>query len=176
MGWIRRHWAVSSLLAVFLLATVVGVAATGSKTPTVTVKNEAAPVATSSAPYTPPPAPTEAPTTADAAPSTPSLTVGQEQAVAAAQGYLDLGSGFSEEGLLKQLTSQYGNGFSQADAKFAIRFLSPDWNAQAVEAAKGYLALGSGFSRASLIDQLTSVYGSGFTEAQAVYAANKVGL
>jgi hypothetical protein len=94
----------------------------------------------------------------------------------AAQNYLDLGTGFSKEGLLKQLTSSYGNGFSEKDAEFAVSYLKPDWNAQAVEAAKGYMNLNTGFSRASLIQQLTSSYGSGFTEAQAEYAADKVGL
>lgn len=105
----------------------------------------------------------------------PALTTAQQQAVDAAQNYLDLGTGFSKQGLLKQLTSSYGNGFSEKDAEFAVSYLKPDWNAQAVEAAKGYLKLG-GFSRASLIQQLTSSYGSGFTEAQAEYAADKVGL
>ena len=33
-----------------------------------------------------------------------------------------------------------------------------------------------GFSRDNLIQQLTSSYGEGFTYAQAVYAANRVGL
>ena len=33
-----------------------------------------------------------------------------------------------------------------------------------------------GFSRDSLIQQLTSSAGNGFTEAQAEYAANQVGL
>jgi hypothetical protein len=33
-----------------------------------------------------------------------------------------------------------------------------------------------GFSRSSLIQQLTSSYGSGFTELQAEYAASQVGL
>jgi hypothetical protein len=33
-----------------------------------------------------------------------------------------------------------------------------------------------GFSRASLIDQLSSSAGEGFTLAQATYAANQVGL
>ena len=33
-----------------------------------------------------------------------------------------------------------------------------------------------GFSQASLIQQLTSSYGSGFTQAQAEYAASQVGL
>lgn len=103
------------------------------------------------------------------------MTASQQQAVDAAQGYLALGSGFSYEGLLKQLTSQYGNGFSQADAAFAINYLHPDWDAQAVEAAKGYMELG-GFSQESLIAQLTSSFGSGFTESQAEYAATQVGL
>jgi len=33
-----------------------------------------------------------------------------------------------------------------------------------------------GFSRSSLIEQLTSSYGSGFTYSQAEYAATQVGL
>jgi hypothetical protein len=36
--------------------------------------------------------------------------------------------------------------------------------------------MGSGFSRAGLIQQLSSSAGEGFTYAQAVYAVNKVGL
>jgi Host cell surface-exposed lipoprotein/Histidine kinase-like ATPase domain len=35
---------------------------------------------------------------------------------------------------------------------------------------------GQGFSRAELIQQLTSNYGAGFTQAQAEYAVSKVGL
>jgi Host cell surface-exposed lipoprotein len=96
--------------------------------------------------------------------------------VDAAQSYLALGTGFSYESLFKQLTSSYGSGFSAADATFAINYLHPDWDAQAVEAAKGYMALGTGFSRDSLIQQLTSSYGSGFTYSQAEYAATQVGL
>jgi hypothetical protein len=103
------------------------------------------------------------------------MTVAQQQAVDSARSYLDMGSGFSARGLLNQLTSSAGEGFTQADAQFAIGRLNPDWNAQAVESAKGYLQMG-GFSRASLIDQLTSSAGEGFTSAQAVYAVNQVGL
>ena len=33
---------------------------------------------------------------------------------------------------------------------------------------------GEGFSRSSLIQQLTSSYGAGFTEAEAEYAVSKV--
>jgi len=103
------------------------------------------------------------------------MTISQQQAVTAAQNYLNLGSGFSKASLTEQLTSSAGDGFSKSDAAFAISYLNPDWNAQAVEAAKGYMAMG-GFSRASLIDQLTSSSGDSFTHAQAVYAADKVGL
>jgi hypothetical protein len=101
------------------------------------------------------------------------MTNGQQQAVDSAQGYLADGQGFSYQGLLQQLTSSYGEGFSQSDAKFAIAYLNPDWDQQAVESAQGYLNDGQGFSRNGLIDQLTSSYGEGFTYAQAVYAVNK---
>lgn len=48
---------------------------------------------------------------------------------------------------------------------------------QAVQSAQGYLSDGRGFSRAGLLDQLTSNNGGdGFTAAQAEYAVNKVGL
>jgi hypothetical protein len=42
---------------------------------------------------------------------------------------------------------------------------------QAVESAQNYLSMGKGFSRAGLIQQLSSSYGDGFTYAQAVTRA-----
>jgi hypothetical protein len=83
------------------------------------------------------------------------MTTAQQQAVEAAQNYLALGQGFSYEGLLQQLTSSSGSGFTQAQVEFAINYLKPNRDQQAVEAAKGYLKLG-GFSLDSLIQQLTS--------------------
>lgn len=136
------------------------------------------PVSASSAAVVTPQQTTAAPAAtapAPAAPATPAMTVSQQQAVTAAQGYLDLGSGFSAESLTKQLTSAYGSGFSQADAAFAIKYLHPDWYTQAVDAAKGYMQIG-GFSHDSLLNQLTSDYGNGFTYNQARYAVAKVGL
>jgi hypothetical protein len=108
-------------------------------------------------------------------PKPPALTSSQQQAVDAARDYLNDGQGFSYQSLVTQLTSSYGNGFSQADAKFAASYLKPDWDQQAAMAARGYLSDGQGFSRASLIQQLTSSYGNGFTEAQAEYGADKAG-
>jgi len=97
-----------------------------------------------------------------------------QQAVDSATGYLSEGQGFSEQGLLQQLTTSAGEGFTEAQGEYAISHVHPDWDAQAVDAAKGYLGDGEGFSRSGLIQQLESSYGAGFTEAQAEYAVNKV--
>jgi hypothetical protein len=103
------------------------------------------------------------------------MSASEQQAVESAQSYLGMDTGFSYYSLTKQLTSKYGAQFSAADAAFAIDYLKPDWDAQAVYAAKGYMSMG-GFSRSSLIQQLTSDYGDGFTESEAEYAAGRVGL
>jgi hypothetical protein len=46
---------------------------------------------------------------------------------------------------------------------------------QALSAAKSYLSMGSGFSAASLLDQLTSPYGNGFAQADAQWAVDNSG-
>jgi hypothetical protein len=102
------------------------------------------------------------------------MTGAQQQAVDAAEGYLSDGQGFSEQGLLGQLTSSAGNGFSNSDAEFAINYLDPNWDQQAVAAANGYLSDGNGFSEQGLLQQLTSSAGAGFTEAQAEYAISSL--
>jgi hypothetical protein len=102
----------------------------------------------------------------------PKMTSGQENALESAQSYLETGS-FSKKGLMKQLTSSYGEDFSKADATFAIKHVDVNWKDEAVESAKSYLDSGS-FSRSKLIAQLTSSYGEGFTQAQAEYAVSKV--
>jgi hypothetical protein len=122
----------------------------------------AVPAGTMSAPATP----------ASSAPASPSMTTAQQQAVDAAESYLSEGQGFSEQGLLSQLTSSAGNGFLEPDAEFAINYLNPNWDQQAVDAANGYLSGGQGFSEQGLLGQLTSSAGSGFTQAQAEYAIN----
>jgi hypothetical protein len=130
----------------------------------------AVPAGTMSAPAAPASSAPAAP--ASSAPAGPSMTTAQQQAVDAAEGYLSLGQGFSEQGLLSQLTSSAGNGLSKSDTEFAINYLHPNWDQQAVDAAKGYLSLGQGFSEQGLLSQLTSSAGSGFTQAQAEYAIN----
>jgi hypothetical protein len=104
----------------------------------------------------------------------PDYTVSQENAIEAAQNYVDI-MPFSRAGLIDQLSSEAGNGFPVKDATFAVDHIKVDWNAEAVEAAKNYLDT-MAFSRAGLIQQLESPAGSQFTHAQAAYATNQAGL
>jgi hypothetical protein len=102
------------------------------------------------------------------------MTKSQEEAMEAAESYLDSGH-FSKKGLTQQLSSDYGEGFSKTDAKFAVGHVKADWKAEAVEAAESYLDSGH-FSRKGLIEQLESPYGGQFTHDQAVYGVTKAGL
>jgi len=113
----------------------------------------------------------------DAFPGDPSrwkITFAMENALESARDYLDF-SAFSRQGLIDQLSSEYGSGFKVADATWAVGQLNVDWKQQAVQAAKDYLDF-SPFSRQGLIDQLSSRYGSQFTVEEATYAVNKIGL
>jgi hypothetical protein len=107
-----------------------------------------------------------------AAEKKPEMTSGQKNALGSAQSYIDM-SGFSKKGLIQQLSSSAGEGFSKADATFAANHVDVDWKAEAVESAQSYLDMG-GFSRQNLIEQLSSSAGEGFTPAQARYAVDKV--
>ena len=97
-------------------------------------------------------------------------TIGQREALAAAKSYLST-QAFSRAGLIHQLTSAYGDGFSRADAVWGVNHAHANWNAEAVQAAKDYLSTGH-FSRAALTSQLESPYGEHFTHAQAVYGVS----
>ena len=104
----------------------------------------------------------------------PKMTAGQEQAIGSAEQYLSF-TAFSRKGLIKQLSSEYGEGFSVKDATYAVDHITVDWNEQAALKAKDYLSM-QHFSRSGLIQQLESAYGEQFTHAQAVYGVNKAGL
>ncbi|MCP4027817.1 MAG: hypothetical protein GY736_16120 [Sphingomonas sp.] len=97
----------------------------------------------------------------------------QANAARSARQYLDM-SGFSRLGLIEQLSSDAGNGYSVADATAAVDSLDVDWNEQAVRSAKQYLDM-SGFSCTGLIEQLSSDAGSKYTKAQARYGATQAG-
>lgn len=95
-----------------------------------------------------------------------------EQALKSAQNYVDA-LHFSRQGLKQQLTSEYGSGFSEEAAEYALEHVDVDYKEEAVEAAQSYLDAMS-FSREELKQQLTSEYGSGFTEEEAEYALDQV--
>jgi hypothetical protein len=100
--------------------------------------------------------------------STPSLTKSQEQAIGSAEDYLEY-SHFSKSGLIGQLKYE---GFSKADATFAVNHIKIDWNEQAAGTAQDYLD-NQHFSRSGLISQLKY---EGYTQSQAEYGVRKVGL
>lgn len=95
-------------------------------------------------------------------------TAGQENARRSAESYLRF-SAFSREGLIDQLEFE---GFSIADAEYAVDAVAADWFAQAALKAESYLDFSS-FSRQGLIDQLLF---EGFTEEEAAYGVDQVGL
>ena len=170
-SWPARHKLLTGLMAVGALVVIIASASASNKPSTPAADTGAASSSTSPSAAVSSAAASAAPSTPDA-PAGPSMTGAQQQAVDAAQGYLSEGQGFSKHGLLSQLTSSAGNGFSKSDAEFAIHYLNPNWDQQAVDAANDYLNEGQGFSEQGLLQQLTSSAGSGFTQAQAEYAIN----
>jgi hypothetical protein len=102
-----------------------------------------------------------------------SLSGPQKNAVRSANSYLDM-TGFSRDGLIDQLSSPYGDGYSVGDATAAVDSLSVDWNAQAVKSARQYLSM-MGFSCNGLIEQLSSDAGDKYSVGQATYGAQQSG-
>jgi hypothetical protein len=154
--------------AIVLLIIIISAVTSGgshNNTPAA-ASNPAAPVAATSS----------APAPSSSAPAVPQYTTSQQSAISAAEQYLSMGEGFSREGLIQQLDSSAGSGFSVADAKFAVNHIKVNWDQQAALAAKGYMQAEGGFSHSSLVQQLESSAGSGFTHAQAAFGAKSVGL
>ena len=105
-------------------------------------------------------------------PASGNLTAAQRNAVRSANSYLQL-SGFSRQGLIDQLSSEFGDSYSVGDATVAVNSLSTDWNTQAARSAVSYLDL-LGFS--CRIDQLSSEFGDKYTVEQATYGATQAGI
>lgn len=95
----------------------------------------------------------------------PGLSTGQRNAIESAENYLSF-TAFSQSGLIEQLEFE---GYSTADATFAVESLEVDWNEQAAKSAANYLEMTS-FSLSGLIEQLEF---EGFTPEQAAYGANQ---
>jgi hypothetical protein len=94
-------------------------------------------------------------------------TLGEQNALGSALSYLNYSS-FSYEGLIGQLEFE---GYSTAEATYAVDNCGADWNEQAAQKAQEYLDYSS-FSRSELIGQLEF---EGFTNEQAVYGVTAVG-
>ena len=101
------------------------------------------------------------------------LTGPQKNAIRSAKNYISI-MGFSRDGLIHQLSSDAGDGYSVADATVAVGSLNIDWNEQAVRSAKKYLSI-MGFSCKGLIKQLSSSAGDRYTVSQATYGARQAG-
>lgn len=151
------------LLAVVGAVTDSDTGGTASTAPPTTAPAPSAPAP--SAPATPPS--TSAPSTTESAPSS-NLTRSQQNAVRSAEGYLSF-SAFSRTGLIDQLKFE---GYSDADATFAVDSLNVDWREQAAKSAESYLSF-MPFSRSGLIDQLVF---EGFTRDEAEYGVTQAGL
>lgn len=79
----------------------------------------------------------------------------------------------SKKGIYDQLTSEYGEGFPEDAAQYAVDTLVWDYNENAYEKAKSYQDTMS-MSLNNIKDQLTSEYGEQFTAEEAEYAINKL--
>jgi hypothetical protein len=156
--------------AAFVAIAVFSSATGGGDTPTTeidTVAEEAQAPVEAEAPAEAAPVETEAP----AEPAEPAETSGQRNAKKAAANYLNF-TAFSRDGLIQQLSSDAGDGYSVEDATYGVDAQNADWNEQAYKAAKNYLSI-TAFSRQGLIEQLSSSAGDKYTIEQATYGADK---
>ena len=95
-------------------------------------------------------------------------TMGQKNALKKAESYSDT-MHMSKAGIYKQLTSEYGEGFTAEEAQYAIDNMEADWKANALAKAKSYQSMMS-MSKSAIYKQLISEYGEEFTAEEAQYA------
>ena len=79
----------------------------------------------------------------------------------------------SKAGIYDQLTSEYGEQFTEEAAQYAIDNLDADWKANALEKAKSYQEQ-MAMSPSAIYVQLTSEYGEQFTAEEAQYAIDNL--
>lgn len=95
-------------------------------------------------------------------------TVSQQNALRAAESYLEY-TAFSRKGLISQLKFE---DYSTKDATWAVDRVKVNWNEQAAKAAENYLDY-TAFSRNGLVEQLIF---EGYTRKQAEHGVSKTGL
>ena len=115
------------------------------------------PTATPKPTAKPTPKPTEDPTPKE-----------YRNALAKAQLYVDM-MYMSKARLHDQLTSPYGEGFSEEAAQYALEHVKADWKKNALMTARNYRD-NLHMSSAAIKTQLTSPYGEQFTQEEAQYA------
>ncbi len=79
----------------------------------------------------------------------------------------------SKKGIYEQLTSEYGEKFSENAAQYAIDNMRVDFKANALEKAKNYQNM-MNMSKSAIYDQLVSPTGEQFTEEEAQYAIDNL--
>ena len=79
----------------------------------------------------------------------------------------------SKQGIYEQLISEYGEGFPEDAAQYAIDNLDADYKYNALQKAKSYQDTMS-MSHNAVYEQLISEYGEGFTEEEAQYAVDNL--
>lgn len=79
----------------------------------------------------------------------------------------------SKQGIYDQLTSEYGDKFSEEAAQYAIDNVEADWKQNALKKAKTYQET-MAMSPEAIRDQLTSEYGEKFTQEEADYAVENL--
>lgn len=95
-----------------------------------------------------------------------------KSALKKAQSYNDM-MHMSKAGLYKQLTSEYGEKFSEESAQYAIDNVNANWKENALKKAQSYQDMMS-MSPSAIYDQLVSEYGEQFTEEEAQYAIDNL--
>jgi hypothetical protein len=103
----------------------------------------------------------------------PVKTTPRQAAIDSAQVYVDMGQ-FSRTKLISQLSSGYVENYTKADGEYAADHIDVDYFQEAFQSAELYMEVEQKFTRNSMIKQLTTA--EQFTKAQAIYAADKVGL
>lgn len=79
----------------------------------------------------------------------------------------------SKEAIYDQLTSEYGEKFTEEAANYAMENIEADWNANALAKAQNYSDT-MYMSKEGIYDQLISEYGERFTEEEARYAVDNL--
>lgn len=115
---------------------------------------------------------TEKPTEKETDPPKEAVPREYSNALRSAEQYNKI-SPMSKAGLFEQLTSEYGEKYSEEAAQYAIDNLNADWKENACKTAEKYLEI-MPMSKDELYDQLISEYGEQYTPEEAQYAVDKV--